>query len=192
MAQPCPHCRSSVRQTRADGLCVACGSPLPEELRASPDVAVVAPPPPVIDREKKDSEDECERLMQGVCQQREERARVAPHEDFYASILPLHRQILVLWEMHAQVYNGGFGQWLKNGYAKWIDDAMATAKEIGTKEALEFHAILEDLSKLLQPNDLTDDEWEGAVFDCSWRYHDMMQELWEGIDLWLYRKRKRS
>lgn len=150
------------------------------------------PPPPVIDQEKKDCEDECERLMKQIYRQWEERARVAPHENIYESIPHLHRQVLVLWELHAQVYNGGFGQWVRNGYGTWIDDAMAAAKEIGTKEALEFHAILEDIAKLLQPNDLTDDEWEGAVFDCSWRYCGLMQELWQGIDLWLFRKQKRS
>src|SRR5262245_25198656 len=32
---PCPICGTSLRQTRADGRCVACGKQLPAELRAA-------------------------------------------------------------------------------------------------------------------------------------------------------------
>ena len=33
--QTCPHCRTTIRQSRDDGRCVACGEMLPEELRSS-------------------------------------------------------------------------------------------------------------------------------------------------------------
>src|SRR5262249_22648188 len=135
--QPCPHCRRKVRQTRADGRCVSCGELLPEELRAAPEIAIVPPESPAEDPGKKASEGTCERLMQKLYRQWEVQARAAPGADFYASIPALHRQVLVLWELHAQVFNGGFGQWIKNGYCIWINDAMATAQAIETKEAME-------------------------------------------------------
>src|SRR5579871_146840 len=34
VAKPCPHCGSTIRQSRPDWLCVACGKLLPDELRA--------------------------------------------------------------------------------------------------------------------------------------------------------------
>src|SRR5262245_8291351 len=34
---PCPHCGTTIRQTRADGRCGGCGKLLPEQLRASPE-----------------------------------------------------------------------------------------------------------------------------------------------------------
>lgn len=37
-AVPCPHCHVLIRQVRSDGRCGGCGHPLPDHLRASPQV----------------------------------------------------------------------------------------------------------------------------------------------------------
>lgn len=44
MDSPCPGCGTTMKQSRADGRCLACGKPLPAELRYTPRRTTIADP----------------------------------------------------------------------------------------------------------------------------------------------------
>src|SRR5262249_30221688 len=57
---------------------------------------------------------------------------------------PLSRKATLLHLLTTQIFNGGLGQWIANGYGEWIDDVIEAAEEVGTAAAREVAAILEE------------------------------------------------
>jgi hypothetical protein len=70
-------------------------------------------------------------------------------QDSLALLGPLEAQAQVLANLHYQVYNGGFRQWVDNGYATSFKPTFAALQAIGTPAAAKVIAILNALEPFL-------------------------------------------
>jgi hypothetical protein len=92
-AIPCPHCSIAMRHLRADGRCAACGRLLPEDLRATPAIAL-KPPPATLPPESWYNWDAVIRQCK-ACADLLFPIRSEPGYGFYAGFFPDGRQVLV-------------------------------------------------------------------------------------------------
>jgi hypothetical protein len=176
--QTCPHCHRLLPQTRPDGRCVGCGEKLPAELQASPEHAL--PLQGAFSGEaEKPWEGTWEKLVNQVWKVHFSKGSI------YEALPPLERKAIVLWDLHRQVYNGGFGQWVRNGYARSSREIVDATEEIGTNAAMEVQAIVKQMSILLQTERITEDEWEDAMSDYTNRYYHVMANFEDDVDKWL-------
>jgi hypothetical protein len=91
----CPHCGIAMCQLRADGRCAACGQLLPEDLRATPAIAVQQPPavlPPLPWHNWEAVIRQCQ-----ACRELLFPIRSDPWHGFCAGFLPDGHQVLVGW-----------------------------------------------------------------------------------------------
>ena len=108
--------------------------------------------------------------------------------EFYRRLDPVQREAVLLWELNSQVVNGGFPQWVFNGYAVWINDCIAAVQQIGTAAAKNLHTILEDVSLLANRKVESDQQREGnlsKLLECTNRYYAVMGEFGRDVDKWL-------
>lgn len=62
--------------------------------------------------------------------------------DFIAALPPLHRYAVMLGNLNYQVHNGGFNQWVDNGYAVVAEDLIEVLKLIGTRNAIKTISLI--------------------------------------------------
>lgn len=114
--------------------------------------------------------------------------RDADRSEFYRRLGPVEREAVLLWELNSQVVNGGFPQWVFNGYAAWIDDVSAAVEKVGTDPANRVHQILQDVS-LLANRELESqeqrDENLSKLLECTDRYYAVMGEFGGDVEAWL-------
>ena len=72
--------------------------------------------------------------------------------------------------------NGGFPQWVFNGYAAWINEVTGAVQQIGTTAAKNVHRILEDVA-LLASNQIESDQQReenlSKLLECTNRYYSV-------------------
>ena len=108
--------------------------------------------------------------------------------EFYRRLDPVQREAVLLGEMHSQVVNGGFPQWVGNGYAAWIDEVLAAVQQIRTAAATKVHEILEDVSLLAKQNVESTQQREvnlSKLLTCTDRYYAVMGEFGRDVEEWL-------
>jgi tetratricopeptide (TPR) repeat protein len=112
----------------------------------------------------------------------------ASRAEFYQGLPPLQRQAVQLWELNSQVMNGGFPQWLVNGYGAGIDDVIETAKQIGTIAALELQSILEGVRLHVSAQCTTEDEsnrQQGELLRYTDCYYRIAPQFAKNAESWL-------
>jgi tetratricopeptide (TPR) repeat protein len=112
----------------------------------------------------------------------------ADRGEFYRRLDPVQREAVLLWELNSQVVNGGFPQWVFNGYAVWINDVIAAVEQIGTAAAKILHKILEDVSLLAHQRIESDQQREenlSKLLECTNGYYAVMGEFGRDVDIWL-------
>ena len=108
--------------------------------------------------------------------------------EFYRRLDPVQREAVLLWELNSQVVNGGFPQWVFNGYAPWINEVIAAVQLIRTPVAKNVQKILEDVSLLADENIESDQQSEenlSKLLECTKRYYAVMGEFGPDVDEWL-------
>ena len=106
--------------------------------------------------------------FQDIMTQAYERYRANPHwshQDFQNQLVGMEVIAIPLGNFNYQVENGGFIQWIDNGYAKvGLTNLKIGLQMIGTetaKAALELVAEVENvLGDSADSNDFDEDEWE--------------------------------
>lgn len=188
---PCPHCNRILAQTRADGRCTGCGKLLPSEMRAPSESALSSVRPHTVpDAQKFDEGVAWEQLVKEAYKSEAE-PRPTRRNEFLESLPPLQRNAVLLWEMNNQVFNGGFSQWLLNGYGHWLNDIFPVLNQIGTQAAMEVQIILEGVSSLLHSPSLWTEEQE-EMADLTDRYFQVMKKFCEDVGHWIVCELKRS
>jgi hypothetical protein len=163
---------------------------LPQELRAPSDLALPLQEPIDKFHAENASEGTWESLVNQLLQRWDASSLRLPDEDFYGSLPPLELKAVILWDLQRHVYNGGFGQWIRNDYCEWIDEIVVATGEIGTHAAMEVQAIVKSISSLLQTGQATEDQWETVVSDCTDRYYHVMADFSNDVDRWLATRMK--
>jgi tetratricopeptide (TPR) repeat protein len=108
--------------------------------------------------------------------------------EFYQAIHPLQRDAVLLWELNSQVFNGGFPQWVLNGYGAWMTELVAALRQIGTDAAGEVQVILERVSRVANTNvgpEAEDEDDLAGLLECTNRYYDVMGRFGEEVEAWL-------
>jgi hypothetical protein len=114
--------------------------------------------------------------------------RDATRDEFYHCIHPLQRTAVQLRELNRQVHNGGFPQWVLNGYGAWIDELMNDVEQIGTNAAREVRTILEGVSALINPGPLTeeaDEENLTRLLQYTDQYYAVMGRFGQDVESWI-------
>jgi tetratricopeptide (TPR) repeat protein len=108
--------------------------------------------------------------------------------EFYQWIHPLQRKAVLLRELNNQVFNGGFPQWVLNGYGAWINELVDAVKQVGTDAAREVRVILEGVSLLANTEDSRTEENEdnlAGLLEYTDRYYNVMSRFGEDVETWL-------
>lgn len=131
LGEGCPHCGSSVRQTRADGRCASCGKLLPEQLRA-------APPPPGEPRPTAQP-----RIKQGLTPH-----GVSLEQAFAAPPEVLARGVLYLqYCLHFAKYAQRGGRFLTDIDGAWTEITSANAQPAVTELQQRLQTCAEVIDK---------------------------------------------
>jgi tetratricopeptide (TPR) repeat protein len=114
--------------------------------------------------------------------------RQATKTEFYQGLHPLQRKAVLLWDLNRQVFNGGFPQWLQNGYGAWIEEIIDTLKGIGTDAARQVQEIVEGVSR--QANEDLKSEAEsdanlGVLLDYTDRYYAVAPAFGDDVEAWV-------
>jgi TPR repeat/Domain of unknown function (DUF4375) len=113
--------------------------------------------------------------------------RQATKTEFYQGLHPLQRKAVLLWDLNGQVINGGFPQWLQNGYGAWTNEIIDTLKQIGTDAAREIQAIMEGVSILANKHSTTEAESEhhlGGLLEYTDRYYAVAPAFGDDVEAW--------
>ena len=108
--------------------------------------------------------------------------------EIYRRLDPVQREAVLLWELNSQVINGGFPQWVFNGYAVWINEVISAVQQIPTAVAKNVQEILEDVSFLANQRIESDQQREenlSKLLECTHRYYAVMGEFGRDVDAWL-------
>ena len=108
--------------------------------------------------------------------------------EFYRRLDSPHREAVLLWELNAQVVNGGFPQWVFNGYSAWINDVIAAVRQIGTAAAKELEKLLEKVSILANQHLASEQAREenlSNLLENTDRYYAVMGEFGDDVEEWL-------
>jgi len=114
--------------------------------------------------------------------------RQATRTEFYQGLHPLQRKAVQLWELNGQVVNGGFPQWLQNGFGAWTNEIIDTLKQIGTDGAREVQVILEGVSILANKHSTTDADSEhdlGGLLEYTDRYYAVASAFGDDVEAWI-------
>ena len=112
----------------------------------------------------------------------------ASRSEFYQSLHPLQRQAVLLWELNSQVFNGGFPQWLQNGYGVRIKEIIDSVKQIGGDAAKEVQTILEGVSVVAKKASWTDNEADQDLAELlkhTDRYYAVAPAFGGAVETWL-------
>jgi tetratricopeptide (TPR) repeat protein len=108
--------------------------------------------------------------------------------EFYRRLDPVQREAVLLWELNSQVVNGGFPEWVFNGYAAWINEVIAPVQQIRTPAAESVHKILEDVSLFANKKNESEQQREenlSKLLECTNRYYAAMGEFGRDVEAWL-------
>lgn len=98
------------------------------------------------------------------------------YADMLGACSPVERAAVLLGNLNYQVNNGGFMQWVDNGYALYIEEVMGLLKRIGTPNAALILAQLEGLKPHLNLRALArgygGDYWRQAEESRGYYAHD--------------------
>jgi hypothetical protein len=67
------------------------------------------------------------------------------YDHMVESVSDLHKMAIVLGNLNCQVENGGFYQWVDNGYGQMAHEAVEYLNKIGTENAKKVAKWIEDL-----------------------------------------------
>ncbi len=73
----------------------------------------------------------------------------ASYWEFVQALPVLQRQAVLLTHLDEQVRNGGFYQWIHNGFAVYVDEVSQVLGAIGSETAAKVRSILEELRPLI-------------------------------------------
>lgn len=74
------------------------------------------------------------------------------HEDWQKTLTPIEKKAVVLGNLNYQVQNGGFFQWVDNGYVTDIKFLISVLKEMDTEVSKNVIKLLEDIKPFVIPN----------------------------------------
>jgi len=118
----------------------------------------------------------------------------ATKTEFYQGLHPLQRKAVLLWDLNGQVMNGGFPQWLLNGYGEWIKDIIEALKEIDTDAARQVQTIMEGVS-LLANTDLQNEaesvENMGGLLEYTDRYYALASAFGDDVEAWVEKRSRK-
>lgn len=63
------------------------------------------------------------------------------YQDFLMKLTPIHRDAVVLGNLNYQVENGGFSQWLGNGYGETMGFLRSAVDKMMTQTAKEVYSL---------------------------------------------------
>ena len=107
--------------------------------------------------------------------------------EFYQGLHPLQRKAVQLWDLNSQVFNGGFPQWIANGFGHWIAEVIESVKHIGSKRARAVQSILEGVARLPVECDTQEvaDDNVGGLLEYTDRYYAVAPEFADDVETWL-------
>jgi tetratricopeptide (TPR) repeat protein len=114
--------------------------------------------------------------------------RQATKTEFYQGLHPLQRNAVLLWDLNGQVINGGFPQWLQNGYGAWINEIIDTLKQIGTDAARQVQEIMERVSRQANEDLKTEAEADknlGVLLEYTDRYYAVAPAFGDDVEAWI-------
>jgi len=117
----------------------------------------------------------------------------ASKAEFYQGLHPLQRKAVQLWDMNGQVFNGGFPQWLANGYGAWVHELIDSVRQIGTRSAKAVQSILEGVARLdreCQTQEETDENLAGLL-EYTDRYYAVAPGFGDDVENWLEEQLRR-
>ena len=98
----------------------------------------------------------------------------ASHEEMCEKISPEAKMAVYIGNFNYQVCNGGFLQWVCNGYGLNLDETVKALKEIGTKNAKISIQLLERIRPHLNfdanNHGCFGDYWKTSKCDCDFGY----------------------
>jgi len=111
----------------------------------------------------------------------------ASRTEFYWGLHPLQRRAVQLWDLNGQVMNGGFPQWIANGFGHWIADVIESVKQIGTRPARAVQSILEGVARLAAGPETQEeaDDNVGGLLEYTDRYYALAPEFADDVENWL-------
>lgn len=89
-----------------------------------------------------------------------------PRKNWLNSIDELHKEAVLLGNLNYQVCNGGFYQWVSNGYGLEVNEVMSLLNTIYNEHGIDLCRQVYDMVNEIEPFIDTDKECEG----CSGYY----------------------
>jgi tetratricopeptide (TPR) repeat protein len=119
--------------------------------------------------------------------------RQASRTEFYQGLHPIQRNAVQLWDLNSQVFNGGFPQWLANGFGAWIEEIIDSVRQIGTKSAKAVQSILEGVARLDRECKTQDeaDQNMGGLLEYTDRYYAVASDFADDVEVWLEEQLRR-
>ncbi len=121
------------------------------------------------------------------------------YEDFISSLDPIARKCVLLGNFNYQVENGGFSQWVDNGYGLYYKEVQKILKEIGTNESILVSNMIDSFSKYINTRKKAsgyDNYWtidDVGMDICSElddKYYEVNKKLLDDIAMFLYGKKE--
>lgn len=100
-------------------------------------------------------------------------------EEFMGQCSDLERKAVLLGNLNYQVCNGGFCQWVDNGYGLEWQEVVEVLKEIGTENALKTINLIERFAEyinLAEDNHGFGDYWAEETDEFGFSYDDDFEE----------------
>lgn len=130
-----------------------------------------------------------------------EENKAKSYEDVLDECLPEERFAMLLGNLNSQVLNGGFCQWVDNGYAAQADTVLRVLARIDTDSTKAVSEMIKRI-KLHFKTDVENKgcmnsywihEWEGEEMpeghavaeDCDEEYYSLNDQFEEDIEKWL-------
>jgi hypothetical protein len=114
------------------------------------------------------------------------------HTEFYEQLSPLERIAVFVGNLNYQVGNGGFSQWVFNGYAEEGGQSLLRLLcRVGTPAALEAHDMVEEVLKLTGrhvDDDAEDDDDDGDEIErlgLDSQFYEISDQLLEDVEAYV-------
>lgn len=111
------------------------------------------------------------------------------YKNFIEDLDKRHRAAIVFKNLNYQVDNGGFLQWIENGYIDEMPYILRYLGEIGTETANKLVTMLEEVNEIHQSSKVMDqygEEYEEYPYqEMDTAYNEINQTLLQEIETWL-------
>ncbi len=102
-----------------------------------------------------------------------------PYEQWVMELNPNVHDVLILCDLMAQVWNGGFEQWYSNGYGGAVLQCLEALLRLNSNAAKVVHDLVQQADNFYTTTN-RNNEWEYETM--LWRFDDLDTAFYTGVD----------